>query len=79
MLILALVITISAIVFCSGCSTITYTDKDGRAVKSTSLFTDRGPSKIDYKDGDKSASIELGNRSQIEALDKLKALAEAVK
>lgn len=72
-------IAIIAIVALSGCTSVTYTDKEGRTVKSTSLFTDRGPTKIVYVDGDKKAEIDIGQRSQVETLTKLKELAEVIK
>lgn len=63
----------------SGCTSVTYTDKEGRTVKSSSFLTDRGPTEIVYVDGDKKADIKIGQRSQIETLTKLKEIADAIK
>ena len=65
----------------SGCTSVTYTDKEGRSVKSSSLFTDKGPTKIVYVEsaGEKRAEIDIGQRSQVETLTKLTELVGALK
>jgi hypothetical protein len=65
----------------SGCTSVTYTDKEGRSVKSSSLFTDKGPTKIIYVEsaGEKRAEIDIGQRSQGETLTKLTELVGALK
>jgi hypothetical protein len=79
-IVLAYVIFILSLAL-TGCTSVTYTDKEGRSVKSSSLFTDKGPTKIVYVEsaGEKRAEIDIGQRSQVETLTKLKELAEAIK
>lgn len=63
----------------SGCSSVTYTDPSGRSVKSSQFLTDRGPSKIVFRDGDKSVEVDLGGSQQAKSLEALAAIANSLK
>lgn len=68
------IISILAAALLCGCTHITYKDSSGRAVSSTSLLTNKGPTEIVFIDGDKLVRVNLAYVDQSKGVSDLKEL-----